>query len=545
MASTKRNALLEEKAPQFDLAKSVQVATVKDLLQEINDEIAARQKKIHDLKKVQGAPQEPIVDVPAVTFRSLAKTLSFVKEISGVEIKSELEEVDIMTLKVVKLLFSMSDKRVDESGKRNNSRNIFALLQRPKPLETNVETAKKGRKDPATATMESCTGTTITRDPLGEALIGAFVDALSQGVDPEKLATMEAILAGPEMFEMDQAVALSGASAGLDHALQDQLKPKNRVTRSDAEKLLDHIALGTGAVEDLFFRLFEESDSRMADAFRMLTREIRKIGFKRIGRTNVPVHEAMYVHARTLGLQHFMLHHRAYVPEIHVMGDIPFIERDIWSFCEEVGDREGISFGPKEYVIPLGRFEEFATAHACALRELVERVTDLVTPESVHKKDVKRAGKIARWAVYRRYDRCPPENPRICVLDVIAALCSVRYQQKKKTKYEPYWEGQQSQGTSPQRMLDASIKDPDLGLHQGIFLLYYNRYKDYLAAFMGNMETRRAFAEFELCRLDGYLAATQTRSIQEFVAATQGFNHLCLILALYIVYANLGRGRPG
>lgn len=526
VASTKRNAPQETKTPQFDLVKAIQVATVRDLLDEINAE-AGRD------------------DGVVVEFRSLARALQLIQDVAGVTIGSVSEPVDVNTLRVIKLLFRMSDKRVDGDGNRTNSRNIYALLQRPKPLESSVEAAKKGRKDPARATMESCTGTTVTRDPLGKALIGEFVAALSQGIDPEKLATMEAILAGPEMFEMDQAVALSGASAGLNHALQEQLKPKNRVTRSDAEKLLDHIALGTGAVEDLFFRLFGGNDRRMAQAFRMLTGEIRKIGFKRIGRTRVPVHEALYIHARTLGLQHFILHHRAYVPRTHVVDDIQGIEPEVWSFCKEVSEKEGVCFGPKDHAILLGRFEEFARAHLGGLMALVERATGLVTPESAHEKNVCRAEKIARWAVYRRYDRRPPEDPCICVLDVIAALCAVRYQQKKKTKYEPYWEGQRSQGTSPQRMLDASIKNPDLGPHQGVFLLYYRRYTDYLAAFMGTVESHRAFTEFELCRFDGYIAAMQARSLQEFHAATLGFSNLGLILALDIVYANLGRGRPG
>lgn len=542
VASTKGNARLEKKAPQFDLVKAVQVATVRDLLLEINDEIAVRQKKIEDLRTAQGAPKGKVVDVPAVTFRSLAKTLSFVKEISGVDIKGELEEVDIMTLSVVKLLFSMSDKRVDEKdGKRKNSRNIFALLQRPKPRETNVETSKKGRKDSATATMESCTGTTIPRDPMGEALIEEFVSALSKSIDPEKLAMMEAVLAAPSLYGPGQAEALSGANRALGRALHERASARNiPKTRSDAEKLLDHIALGTGAVEDLLFRAFSDNDRRLASAYRAITNELSRHGLRRLERTEVPVHEALYVHARTLGLQHFILHHREFVADIHITKSVNNIDKGVSLLCEDVYAEDGAQFGPADLDVPLASLEVFVQPHLRKLMALVELAIGLATPETVYESNVGRAKKILKWAVYRRYDRDPPEPAYVCMLDVVAALCSVRFQQERKTPYSPYWESQKAQGTSPERMLDAFEFGPEaeFGLHQGAFFLYYNRYKAYLAAFTGTSESHKAFTNFELCRLDGYLSAMQSRSLMEFQAATLGFSNLALIFALDFVYAN-------
>lgn len=522
MDRTSRNPRQEKNRLRFDFAKAEQV-TVKDLLEEINA----------DSNRVPGAE---------VTFRSLSRALDFVQEVTGVIVKSKTELVDIQTLKVLKLLFTMSDKRVDEKGKRKNIRNIFSLLQRPEEPEKSQRGNSNFVKKRGRATMESCTGTTIPRDPLGEALIGELVTALSIDIDPEKLATMEAVLSAPGLFGSEQAEALSGTSAAIDRALQDGTKPKSiHETRSDAEKLLDHLALGSGAVEDLLFRQFGGDDNLLASAYRMITSQISKYGIRRLGRTEVPVHEALYIHARTLGLQHFILHHRAYIADIHV-DKIHCIEDEVWLFCEEASKTYEVSFGPRDYVVSLARFDEFANIHVSQMMALVELATGWVTPAKAPEKDVQRAQKVIKFAVYRRYDRCPPEEVRICILDIIAALCSVRYQQEIKTEYSPYWESQQSQGSSPERMLDVFEfdADPEFGLHQGVLMLYHNRYKDYLAAFTGTSESHKAFREFELCRFDGYLAATQSRSLMEFQAATLGLSNFSLLLALDIVYANLG-----
>jgi hypothetical protein len=88
-------------------------------------------------------------------------------------------------------------------------------------------------------------------------------------------------------------------------------------------------------------------------------------------------------------------------------------------------------------------------------------------------------------------------------------------------------------------MLDASGRYPDTAVQQGVFLLYYTRYKHYLAAFTGTAESNRAFADFESCRFDAYLEAMQSRSLMEFQAATLGIDNLGLIGALEIVYANV------
>ena len=518
MNTTNRVRRAEKLKSRFDVVEANDYATVGNLLREINAE---------DISS-EGS---------TVTFKSLERTLRFIKEISGVSIESAGDKVNVNTLKVIKLLFKKSDKRVGEDGERINSRNIFGLLQRPKDPEKNADGSL--RKDPGRATMESCTGTTIPRDPEGRDLIGELVSALSVGLDPEKLAVMEAVLSAPNLYGIEQAEALAGTCAGLNRATADAMKLQGTWGgQSDAERLLDHIALGTGAVEDLLSRQFAGDDRLLASAYQSISSEIRRQGLTRLARTEVPVNEALYVHARTLGLQHFIRHHRAYIADIRV-DDIRPINDEVQQFCERIGGRKGFAGGPCDPVEQLVRFEEFAQENLSDLMSLVGVATGLPTPERAHQKNVVRAMKIAQWAAYRRYDRAPPRESQICVLDVVAALCSVRYQQEEHTEYEPYWEGQRSQGKSPERMLDASGRYPDTAVQQGVFLLYYTRYKHYLAAFTGTAESNRAFADFESCRFDAYLEAMQSRSLVEFQAATLGIDNLGLILALDIVYANV------
>ena len=504
------------------MVEANEYATVGDLLREINAE---------DISS-EGS---------TVTFKSLERTLRLIKEISGVSIEGAGDKVNVNTLRVIKLLFQKSDKRVGEGGERINSRNIFGLLQRPEKLEPSPSEAKNLRNKPAQATMESCTGTTIPMDREGAQIIGELVSALAMGIDPEKLATLEAILGSPELCGSEQAEALSGSNAAVGGALRDETEPQPQPeTRSDAEKLMDRIALGTEAVEDLVYRQFANDDTLMASAYLEIASEISKPRLTRRERTEVPVHEALYVHARTLGLQHFILHHRSYLNHIRVGGQIGSIDREVWSLCEQLGDDEGLQIQPSDFVLLASGYEEFARKYSSQLIAAVEVATKLETEKRVFKENIRRAKHILSWDVYRRYDRTRPADATISVVDIVAAHCSVRYQQGKlKTEYMPYWEGQGSQGKSPQRMLDASIERPTLGTHQGVFLLYYNRYKDYRAAFTGASESHRAFAHFESCRFDAYLEAMQSRSLMEFQAATLGIDNLGLIIALDIVYANV------
>src|SRR3546814_5296343 len=98
----------------------------------------------------------------------------------------------------------------------------------------------------------------------------------------------------------------------------------------------------------------------------------------------------------------------------------------------------------------------------------------------------------------------------------VAALCTVRHQQKVKTQYAPFWVGRTSTDISRTRLLshlDKRRDIPDLYVEdyipQGASQLLYDRFRQFHAFIEGRTELHQAWMEFHMTRLDCYINCLQ------------------------------------
>lgn len=159
----------DQDSPRFDFGPNIdpvqpRTETVAELLKEINREYNPK----------SGEP---------VNFKSLDRVLGFIHEITGEAVPNLTAPVPLSTLKTIKLLFLTNHK---------SKRHLIGLIEPP------------GTDNPAT--MEFCTGTTVSRDKDGAKFISSMVSELEQEISPRKLALLSELAAPKEMASFSEAL---------------------------------------------------------------------------------------------------------------------------------------------------------------------------------------------------------------------------------------------------------------------------------------------------------------------------------------------------
>src|SRR3546814_12939709 len=119
------------------------------------------------------------------------------------------------------------------------------------------------------------------------------------------------------------------------------------------------------------------------------------------------------------------------------------------------------------------------------------------------------AKKILHSHVFHEQGKKPFHTTNLAATDCVAALCTVRHQQKVKTQYAPFWVGRTSTDISRTRLLshlDKRRDIPDLYVEdyipQGASQLLYDRFRQFHAFIEGRTALTQAWLELHLKRLD-------------------------------------------
>ena len=262
------------------------------------------------------------------------------------------------------------------------------------------------------------------------------------------------------------------------------------------------------------------------------------------------MHETLYIHLETLALQHFILHHPQRLREVRIEGAIGSIDESVWQLCEKLNEIKGAHIAPDDRVVSLAKCDVLVSAYLENFMSMVKLATHCSTRRDRFVENIRRAKAILVSSVLRRPDDDRPDDDKlkeayVSVLDIVAALCSVRYQQEQKgSKYHAYWIGQGSKGESPQRMFDEGLRTHDPHQHQGVFQLYYYRFEEYLAAFTKTSESHAAWMGLQVRRFNSYLMALRARSVVGLWAGASALDYHCIEHAHHIVLQQLDRGSP-
>lgn len=416
-----------------------------------------------------------------INFDSLTGTLNFIERITGRQLYDPSEQLPVSIVKLIKLLYV----RNDESGKH-----LFKLLASP--------------GEGSTPTMEFCTGTTIPRDVPSADLINSIIDKLSLDIPKDKL----------ELF-----YNLLGS------------EPR----RSSSEKFLLAIERTDDEVTHILEQRMGDDDRGMANAYYSLAKYIGSISFQASASQVTPASEAVFVHLETLALKHFIVHHKAHLKEAVLNRKIEDVADDATTLCNSIAAQAGISaLSPFDKLFSIRNFHHVVFGYPSEMASLVKAATGFETRKKRLLENTVRARALLTWYAYRSFDETNPDAPTLSFIDIVAALSSFRIQQEIKTDYSPYWHGQKSQGSDPQRLFDKGLRIRDLHQHQGVFQIYYYRFEQYQAAFTGTSPSYYALLAYRLARLDSFLRTVRLNSILGIFTALTSMDYLCMEKAVEI-----------
>lgn len=419
------------------------------------------------------------------TLKSLKPTCDFLNKVAGITIRNTTDQTPLSTLKTIKLLFIVNHE--------NKEMNLLSRIKTPTEARG---PKKKNRNKSEIPSMESATTSSITRDKSAAAIIRHLSDQLAKEIGTEKLKSFSELM-------------------------------KNSAKQSTAEDLNAHIERTNDEIHRLFIGQFGNDNIRLADAWHRLAEEINRLNYTKVDDAEPPpLNEVIFAHLHGLGFIHFALHHRKFIKTILAPKTIHPIDTEVNSLCQSLGEEAGRTIISDDELFSVNDFQPFVVDYYREFIYLVKAATELDTRKITLFEHTLRARKILASLVYRRYGETDSDACRLSVFDIVAALCSVRYEQKVKTKYEPVWSGQVSQGKSPQAHFDKADSD-DPYLHQGVFQIYLYRFSEYLAAFTKKTESNNAWMAYQLSRFDAYTRILQLNDINGIVASVHHLDGVC------------------
>lgn len=501
-------------APRFDFGNhevesAKQTGTLKELLDELDEERG-------------GCETETKLSI-----HSLRHILPFLGRLSGKEYTSTRELLPVTTLKTIKLLY-VENRRLNPKTShpvsQSESKPSDTLKEKGIHLLDLIETPTADR-----ASMESATGTTVAPNKRGRDAIERLCSQLALEIPAEKLELANLF------FSQTQ-------------------------TRTTSEGIISYIEYTNDAIYREMTNSIPDDPKVLGSAFTDLSKIISCAQSYKI-RDDVPktpLHEQLYIHLQSLGFIHFVLHHQRFVKNTlvkprskrpnynavkdllmalcHAIGDD--VTPDAQLFC--LSDVFRVIEKPSEYD------KHLIDKYSGHFRHVVEKITGLSTKPNSLLDYAPRVEKILRIYALRRFDSTDRGARNLTIHDIVAALCSFRYQQEAKTTYQPKWFSQEvSEGRNIKNHFDkglqSTLSSPKPFVYQGVFQIYYNRFAQYKAALDRTTSIYQGWMSFQYARLHAYINILKLRSIHHVSAAACCFDELCKEEARNIVNLHTSR----
>lgn len=417
-----------------------------------------------------------------VDIKSLGPTLRFIAQFTGRTYESTTEPLPLATLKIIKLLYTKND----ESGIQ-----LFRCLARP------------GNGEEPTMEFRITDGS--TRNEYLVKVSNEILEALALEISDTRLRWIETLL----------------------------------VTRS---KFLEFNEREIAEILEPIHRRFHGNNEAIARSLRFVTASI--VDYEPKGRKREsPVHEQVYVYLRTLPLFHWVGEYTNVLELAKI--DIPVkpIRGDIEHFCKTLSSSLGGAIGGRTPVTSIDGFPAFGTEHASAFGKLIKAATGIQSEKRDLIGILNEANKVLHAYVFRRWHRTAPDAINLSVADCVAALCTIRHQQKVKTTYSPFWIGQEANERSTTRLLShlggdrpiAELYEHDY-IPEGAAQILHYRFGGFYAAILDHVELHQAELDFEEARIQRYADCHASSDADYINSAVANFNRVC---ADYAIQAEL------
>lgn len=396
--------------------------------------------------------------VVRVDLKSLRGSLEFLNKAIGTVTPKITQRVPLSTLKSIKLLYVTND---------TSDKHLFKLLKSP---------LKGGR-----ATLEFYTTEAPTRNHTGNSIVNNLLSALRKEVDPVALRAMD--------------------TSFLTYS-----------------KLLDCIAKENIEILQPIYARHGGHPISIAKAFSNLANSVKQYE-QELQELERPVHEKLYTYIRALPLLHFIREDQYINKLAHIKKHINPIPNEIDQFCSGIENTQHTTIGYDTPVLSIKSFPAFVESNTKELGRLIEQATGIRSDKRDLLKIVNASSKVLCVYVLHEWHRVPLDTINLSIADCVAALCTIRHQQKIKTKYSDYWPGQKQseRGTSVLRQMDDSRGPEELFEHDyiphGINLLLFHRFSQFYMGITDNSDRYSAWKNLEAERFNKYVECYLSNSV--------------------------------
>lgn len=425
--------------------------------------------------------EHPKANGELIDSKALQRTLEFLSQSIGLTVASSDETLPADTLKTIKL-FYLADA--------NSPKNVLRLLAHPDFI--------------GKATMEFSTVNTMPSDDAAYNLIGSLLQTLALEIAPDKL----------RMFS---------------HLVGDQ------AAHTTAESLLAHADRISSEVAHILHRYGHNGDRASAGIYLALTSMIRPWNLEHSLELNTPASESAYVYLHTLAFRHFVKHYPAHTELFRLQGEIGDIGPESEQVLLLVRQEEDRMHRAFDLIFSINTAALIIRTRPKQLATLIAKATTIPTSARQVISNLNRAVVLLRSHAYRLFSSADDNEEILSLYDIVAALSSIRYQQKRKTKYKPYWHGQTDQGSDPQTMLDEVVATKSPQLFQGVIQLYLNRFYEYRASFTGIKQSHEAQMQYHAAMLGAYQRVIDIGDIEELCDGLSILSTLCTNVTRRIV----------
>lgn len=416
--------------------------------------------------------------------KSLGPALTFVSALTGRSYKSITELFPVSTLGTIKLLYDENE----ESGIQ-----LFQYLTAP----------RHGAKP----TFEFRTTGAAPRNAYRVKVVNDLLEKLKSGIADERLRKIETSLL-------------------------------------TASKLLECIDLENREILGPVYGLYNHDDDFIISALSHLTEVILRYTIRHPAST-IPLDELVYTNIRTLPFLHFVAKYKEILETARIEEDKGQASPRIEEFCIKVGVMRGMDLRPGTPVTSIMQFPALFEAHSRDFIRLVQEATGLPTQLRDLRDKLDYASKVLHMYVLHQNGKPPLEATVLSVSDCIAALCTVRHQQDAKTKYRPFWLGQEGTDiqTSVLRQLENGRRIEELYEEDyipiGINQLLYSRFCQFHAQFNAQQGRHKAFQAFQVARLEKYAECLASGDIDQIDSSVYAFNLFCARQAISLAQSSV------
>ncbi len=411
-----------------------------------------------------------------ITMQGLESTLSFIREAVGVELNGTTRHLPISTIKTIKLLYAKND----DSGSH-----LFRRLARP---------------EDDSATMEHWTTRRTTRNEYTIKLADEILETLGLELSPERLRRIETSL----------------------------------LTTS---KLLECIEHENFEILEPIYRRFSGKDEALATAFKFMEQAASNYipDAPLLQYTTPPLHERIYIYLRTLPFYHFIGEYKRIVKaeEDVVQNARPVLEQ-MGEFCKNLSEECKTVIHADTPITSIMEFPDFLNRYSLPLGKLVQQATDIRSNRRDLIGITGETQKLLHAYVFHQWHKTSAEITNLSVADCVAALCAIRYQQKVKTPYTPFWIGQESAEKTISRLLTHLGRNRGIDelyeddyIPQGAMQILYHRSCLFHARMSNRYARQQAWIDFQLERLNKYAECFTHSDIDHIDRSVGGFYLFC------------------